>query len=288
MSDQTPAPGDETPGTPPPPPPSGATPPPPPPPPPPSGATPPPPPPPGAYPPAGAYPPPPAGYTPAPGYAQPVGAPAFSVSEAFSYGWQGFSRNIGPLAIIALLVIAAQVVVQILRTLFDNWLLDTGASLLGTFISLLIALGLIRAALIIIDGRRPTVEDVLDTDGIGVYIVASLLVAVLVTLGLVLCILPGLIVAFLFQFYGYAIVDRRVDATTSAPNSDPIGALRASFAITSANALPLILLGLLIMAANFVGALLCGVGLLVTIPMTAIAQAYAWRFFSRGTIAPLA
>lgn len=292
MSDQnTPPPGEDAPGTPPPPagatPPPGSYPPPPPPPPPPAGGPypypPPYPPPTGAtQPPAGAYPPP-GGYSPAP-----TGPAPFSVTEAFTYGWQGFTRNIGPLAIIALVVIAAQLVTQVLQRLFDNWVLDLSANLVGAFISLVISLGLIRAALIIIDGGRPKVEDVVSTDGIGSYIVASLLVAAIVTVGLVLCIVPGLIAGFLLQFFGYAIVDRRVDATTTAPNSDPIGALRASFAVTSANAVPLILLALLALAANFVGALLCGVGLLVTIPVTAIAVAYAWRFFTAGRIAVLA
>jgi uncharacterized membrane protein len=38
---------------------------------------------------------------------------------------------------------------------------------------------------------------------------------------------------------------------------------------------------------NFAGLLLCIVGLLVTVPVTAIAVAYAWRYFSGGRIAQI-
>lgn len=273
------------------PPPPGAYPPPPPgsgggyPPPPPGGYPPPPPPgayppPPGAYPPAGSYPPPPGGFrAPSPGQ-------RFSATDAFTYGWNGFRANIAPLAVIALAVLGVQLLTGWLQWGFDSRFMDFVASAVGWFVSLVISLGLIRAALVLLDGGRPSVEDVLNTRDIVPYVLASLLVSVIVTVGIMLCVIPGLIAAFLLQFFGYAVVDRRVDATTTAPQSDPIGAIRASVQVTSRNVGDLILLGLLAIAANIAGFLLCFVGLLVSVPVTAIAVAYAWRFFTGGTIAP--
>ncbi len=168
---------------------------------------------------------------------------------------------------------------------FDSRILSVFGGLLGAFISLVIGLGLIRAALAILDGGRPTVEQLISTKDIVPYIIASLLVAVIVTIGFILCIIPGLIAAFLLQFFGYAIIDKKADAVTTAPESTPVGAIRASFEIVAANVGPLILLAVLCFLLNMVGALLCGVGLLVTLPVTAIAVAYAWRYFSGGRIA---
>ena len=51
---------------------------------------------------------------------------------------------------------------------------------------------------------------------------------------------------------------------------------------------PLILLFILAFLINLVGALLCGVGLLFTYPITAVAIAYAWRTLTGGRIAELA
>lgn len=270
----------------PPPPPGAGYPPPPPPPPPGAGYPPPPPPPPGAgYPP----PPPDSAYPPPPGYYPPVvPAPArapFSATDALGYGWQAFKANIGPLAIIGLVLIVASGLSNWLSRGFDNQVLGIAGSLLSAFISLVIGLGLIRAALAILDGGRPSVEQLISTKDIGPYLIASLLVAVIVTVGLILCVIPGLIAGFLLQFYGYAIIDRKADSVTTAPQSSPTGAIRASFEVVAANIGPLILLAVLCFVLNIGGALLCGVGLLVTLPVTAIAIAYAWRYFSGGRIA---
>ncbi|MCU0302023.1 MAG: hypothetical protein MUF35_10555 [Candidatus Nanopelagicales bacterium] len=209
------------------------------------------------------------------------------VGAALTYGWNGLKNNVGSIAVIALVIVAINAVVQGLRWISgDSQFLLFVVSVLSFFVSLVVGLGLIRAALEILDGRRPQIGDLLSTDGIGVYLVASLLVSVLVTVGLVLCIIPGLIIAFLLQFYGYAIVDRRVDAATSAPQSDPIGALRASFQVTSSNVGGLLALSIVNLVLNIIGAALCGIGLLVTLPVTAIAIAYAWRQLTGGPIAP--
>jgi uncharacterized membrane protein len=168
---------------------------------------------------------------------------------------------------------------------FDSWFLTIVGGLLSAFISLVVGLGLIRAALAILDGGRPSVEQLISTKDIWPYIIASLLVAVIVTVGLILCLIPGLIAGFLLQFYGYAIIDRKSDSVTTAPESSPTGALRASFEVVAANVGSLILLAVLCLLLNLAGALLCGLGLLVTLPVTAIAVAYAWRYFSGGRIA---
>ncbi|MGB7980714.1 MAG: hypothetical protein WCF36_07960, partial [Candidatus Nanopelagicales bacterium] len=234
-------------------------------------------------PPGGNYPPPPPGGGYQPG---PAGQPrAFSPTDAVVYGWNGFKNNVGPLVIIGLVLLAASALTNFLSRGFDTLIISATANLLSIFISLVISLGLIRAALIILDGRKPSVEDLISTDNIGPYIIASIVVTVLTVVGLVLCILPGLVVAFLAQFYGYAIVDGKADGGGGAPSSDPIGAIRTSIQVVVANLGQLILLLLLSFAINLAGALLCGVGLLVSIPVTAIALAYAWRSFSAGPIA---
>lgn len=218
----------------------------------------------------------------------PMGAPSgtFSATDAITYGWNGFKANIGPLIVIALVIIAVNLVVSFLQQSFDNWLIGVVFNLLGLLLSLVLTLGLIRAALIILDGRHPKAEDVLRTDELGPYILATILVWLIVTVGLILCIIPGIIAGFLLQFYGYAILDRKADSVGGAPSSDPVGSLRTSYQITSKHVGELILLLILVFVVNMVGALLCGVGLLVSFPVTAIAIAYAWRFFSKGPIAP--
>lgn len=187
--------------------------------------------------------------------------------------------------LVGLVAILASGLSNFLSRGFENGVVSFIGAVLGAFVSLVIGLGLIRAALAILDGGRPSVEQLVSTKDIGTYLIASLLVAVIVMVGLLLCVIPGLVAGFLLQFYGYAIIDRKSDSVTTAPQSSPTGALRASFEVVAANFGPLILLAVLCFLLNVAGALLCGVGLLVSLPVTAIAIAYAWRYFSGGRIA---
>lgn len=181
------------------------------------------------------------------------------------------------------MILAINVVLGLVAPV-DNYLLMGVWYLVNFVISAIIALGLIRAALAILDGRTPQLDELLGSEDLVSYIIASILVGVIVTVGFILCIVPGMIAGFLLQFFGYAIVDDKTGSATEA--ADPIGALRASFEVTSHNVGNLIMLLLVAFLVNLAGALLCGVGLLVSIPVTVIAVAYAWRFFTGGVIAP--
>ncbi len=290
MSDQNPS----TPGTPEPErpdstpvnPPEGSN--PPPPSPPPAGGgypPPPPPPPPGGYPPPpqGAYPPPPPGY--------PGGAPGrerLDIGKALSYGWTGFTKNLGAVLLIVLVVVVVNVGINALGLVFDNQFVTFVLSLVGFVVGLIITVGLIRAALSITDGDQPTLGEVFSGDRVVPYAIAALVLgaafAVINVFGAITIILlpvtliVTLVLGFFVQFFGYAIVDERAGA---------FDGISRSFNLVKENLGELILLWLVALGINILGALLCGVGLLVTIPLTAIAWAYAWRTLTGGRIAAL-
>ena len=284
-----PPPGDQA-APPPPPPPAGGS---PPPtgdyPPPPSGATPapggyPPPPP----PPGGAYPPPPGGNPPPGGYPPPARS-ALSVGDAISYGWKGFTANVGSVLLIVLVVVLVGIGLNVLGVVFDNDFLQLVFSILGSIVGFVMALGLIRAALAITDGRKPEVGQLFQGDGAVQYIIAAIVLgvgfAVLNFIGAVtILLLPvtfivTLVLGFFVQFFGYSILDENLGA---------FDGIRRSFVVVRDNLGDLILLWLAALVINMGGALLCGVGLLVTLPLTAIAWAYAWRRVTGGPVAPLA
>ena len=215
----------------------------------------------------------------------PVPVPgSFAVGEALSYGWNGFKRYFGPLVVIMLVVIVISVALVYLRP--QNYLLAMIVYFVQLAVWLIIGLGLIRAALAIVDGRAPILSDLLSTKDLLPYFVASIVAAVVVGVGFLLCIIPGLIAAYLLQFFGYAIVDNQTGSTMGRP--DGMGALSTSYEITKQTVGTLLPLVLACALLNLVGALLCGVGLLVTAPVTAIALAFAWRRLTGGPVAPIA
>jgi uncharacterized membrane protein len=305
----------------PPPPPPGGYPPPPqggyPPPPPPGGYPPPPPPrgypppPPGAYPPPpqGGYPP--GGYPPQPGY-PPPGGPGFggqrpySIGEAFSWAWNKFSKNAGPLIVstlvFGLIQFVLNAIVQSLAgavapTDYRSYTSDEsgfsyawggsyGAASIGVLIIgwlvMLVVGGWISSAyfggiLDIANGREVTFGSFFKARSVGNVIIASLIVGVITSIGLLLCVVPGLIASILLMFTIVALLDR---------NLAPLDAVKTSFGITTANFGNALLAWLVIVAVTIVGALLCGVGLLVAVPVAALILVYTYRHLTGGQVAP--
>lgn len=302
MSDQDPRPSgsgdpDRPEGTPPPvppaDPPAGSY-----PPPPPAGGYPPPPPPP---PPGGGYPPPPPGYQG--GYGQPPApAPRLSVGAALGYGWAALKNNLVPLLVLAAVVIGVQLGLSLIGSLLDAGTSADSSVVAGTFgilrflfsllawvIGLVVAVGLIRAALAVLDGRAPTVGLLTEGQGLVTYIIAAVLFSVAVFFGLLACLIPGLVIAFIWQFYGYAIVD-------GGSSVSPTAALGRSFAVVKTAIGELLVLWLafigiglviaLVLVIPILGWIVAPLAALVFYPVAALAIAYAWRTLSGGQVAP--
>jgi len=187
---------------------------------------------------------------------------------------------LGPFILIALVIFVVQAVFSAVGLAFDNAWLRLMWNVVTWVVGLVLAMGLIRAALAVLDGREPEVGMLFKTDRLGAYVIASILVGILTFFGLILCIIPGLIVLFLFAFYGYAIVDGRTN--------DAIDSMKMSYQLVTKHVGALLLLFVLCFLINVLGLLLCFVGLLATYPITAVAVAYAWRKISGGQVAQIA
>jgi uncharacterized membrane protein len=133
-------------------------------------------------------------------------------------------------------------------------------------------MGLIRASLAVVEGRDPEVRMLLETDGFGPYVVAAILVGLGVVVGLFLLIIPGIIVAIMWLFFGFVIVEN--------PTIGAVDAMRRSAEITRGHRWQLFGFGLLLVGINILGLLACFVGLLFTEGITAVAVAYAYKTLS--------
>ena len=330
MTDQPPPP----PGNYPPPPPGGYPPPPPPggyPPPPPPGGYPPPPPP-GGYPPPpppGGYPPPPAGYPPppppgAPGYPlppqggypppSPGGFPpagrhgfrkSFNIGDAFSWAWNKFSKNAGPLIVATLVyglvVVVLQAIIRLVSAAvspndysyssdatsfsFSYGMSGVGSiivSIIGWFLSLIVTAAIqsayIGGILDIANGQQVSMGSFFRPRYIGNVIIAGLIVGIVTTIGFILCIIPGVIASIMLMFTVVTLLDR---------NLSPVDAVKSSFDLSKANFGNVILAWLVLIATFIVGALLCGVGLLVAAPVATLFLVYTYRILSGGQVAEL-
>lgn len=213
--------------------------------------------------------PPPA--SPAPG--------RLEVGEAISYGWNAFKKYPGPLILIVVVIWAVNLVIGFVgQALNDTFVLWLAVQIIGWLISILLFMGLLRVALKVTRGEQPEVADLFQTDHFGPYLVASVLFSIGLAIGLFFLIVPGIIFAVVFGFFGYAILDH---------GDDIGGAFSRSADITKGQRGTVFLLGLAIFGINLLGAILCGVGLLVSYPVTIVAGGYAYRTLSGEPVAPI-
>ncbi len=218
--------------------------------------------------------PPPPNLPPPPG-GQP-GDSTLDVGQAVSYAWKKFQENAGQLILIALVIVAANFIGGILRFSVDSVFLGLILAVLFWVIGQVLTIGVINASLMVTRGEKPEVGKVFSTDRLGPFIIASLLYGLIVFVGLIFCIIPGIIAAFMLSFYGFYVIDR---------NMAPSEALSASFGLVRDNFGKVFLVILVAFVINFIGALLCGIGLLVTAPICWIILAYAYRKLNNEPVA---
>lgn len=223
-------------------------------------------------------PPPPPGFNPPPPPGAMSSGGAFSPGAAISYAWSATVKNLGPLVLMTLVILLAQVVLQVGFSGGEG-VIALLLSIATSVVSLILAMGLIRAALRVTDGGTPELSQLTETDQLGPYIVQAILVGLAIGIGLLVCIIPGLIAAVLFAFAGYAVIDSR--------DGDAVGAIKRSFEIVKGNFGAVLGLMVLLILVNIVGALLCGIGLLFTYPMTSVAIAYAYRTLNGQPVAAI-
>lgn len=119
-------------------------------------------------------------------------------------------------------------------------------------------------------GESATIGNLLD--GLPYFVplvVASLLMSVLITIGIVLLVLPGLYLAVAYGFTTLNIIDRRLDFWP---------AMEDSRRTITAHLLPYFGLVLVMLVLLVLGSLPLGLGLLVAVPVCLAAQ---YRFYRR-------
>ncbi|NLE82641.1 MAG: hypothetical protein GX610_24315 [Rhodococcus sp.] len=204
-----------------------------------------------------------------------------NVGDAIRYGWSKFSRNAG---VWIGFMVAVFVIEAVIGIIFDGFRPSdefTVWRFIGTIVTAivgyLIHAAYIRGALAEIDGNRPAFGTFFQFTNVAAVIIAGVLVSIATAIGLVVLIVGAFVVIFLTWWTIPFIIDR---------NQDAITAIKSSIKAISSNVGTLLLLALAVVGLNIVGALLCGLGLLVSLPVTIIASTYAYRVTTGGSVAP--
>lgn len=105
---------------------------------------------------------------------------------------------------------------------------------------------------------------------------AAILTAIATTVGFLFCIIPGLLIASLLIFTTPLIVDKKMGA---------IDAMRTSIDVLKPQMWMALAFALVVGLIAIAGAMLCGIGMLITVPLAFLSLAILYRDFFPETVA---
>ncbi len=185
----------------------------------------------------------------------------FSVGDAVKFGWSTATSNLG-LFIVAIAIVLA---ISLFPLLFDSPV----AAIVSWVLGMVVTLGIMRMSLKFVDGGRGELIDLFETiPFVASYLIASIVVGIVVVVGFILLLIPGVYWGARLQFYGWTIIDRR---------TGPFVSIQDSWEISRGAVLKLIGFWFVLAGINILGFLALGVGLLVTVPLSLVATAHVYR-----------
>jgi uncharacterized membrane protein len=219
--------------------------------------------------------PPPPPFQPPPFGSPPPGSGSPDVGAALSYGWKKFQENVGPLLAVVLIPVAVQVVLSIIsRSVVDSLLGALLFNVLGIIVGAVAGIGIYQMALMITAGQPADIGKAFTYDRWGEWIVFSFVFGLMVGIGLVLCVIPGLLVLAFFGLAPFYFLDGRMSLGES---------LRASRAAVQRNGLAFPIL--LSIVVGILGIIACIIGIFVTEPVAYVAVAFLYRYSAGQPVA---
>jgi uncharacterized membrane protein len=210
----------------------------------------------------------------------------FSISEALHFGWNIMKSHLGFFIVLFLIAIGAIFIlpslilgpITILLEICDiptregfeiHPILIIIYMLVMLFICPVLWMGFLRITIRFCDNEKAKFRDLFSCFPLFFKCMFGLILYILIlSVGLVLLIIPGIIWLFKFQFFIYFIIDKKLG---------PIKALKGSAEITKGSILNLFLFSLLLSCINILGFLCLFIGQFASIPMTMVAIAFVYR-----------
>ena len=195
----------------------------------------------------------------------------FSIKEAYTFGWETFKKNPWFFVGATFALLAASMIINSL----------TGGrygveGIIGTLISLafgvLVSIAYARLALIsYADPMKVRWQDLWAPEHILNMLGTTILQGIIVGVGFILLIIPGVIAALLLSFVQLMVVDKSLS---------PILAIKKSYHLAKGHLLQLFLFGLCAILLNAVGLVALVIGLTVSIPVTLLSFVYVYHKLS--------
>ena len=207
-------------------------------------------------------PPPPSSFgAPPPGSSPDVGA-------ALSYGWNKFGQNAGPLILAFIIPAVGSFVLNFFGSLIIRGFVGQALfTIIGIVVQAMLGIAIYRVALQIVNGQRADIGAAFTYDRWGEWILFSVVYGLMIGVGLIFCLIPGLILLYFFALAPFFFLDQNMDLGSALTASkDAVSARGVGFPV------------LLCIIVGVLGAIACFVGVLITAPLAYVAVAYLYKY----------
>lgn len=199
----------------------------------------------------------------------------FTVGNLFRDAWKDYKKY---WRIILLVMVVMAIVVSFGQVGADYnpyteaYVQDGFASIISSLAITWLGIGYINFMLNIVDGKQARFKDIFygvkSVEQFAYYVLVNLIYGAIVMLGLVFLIIPGIVLGIGLMFSKYYIAENRLGFAD---------AFKSSWEITKGNRWKMLWLGIVLGFFNIFGALVLGVGLLITIPVSQLIYTRLFR-----------
>jgi uncharacterized membrane protein len=190
--------------------------------------------------------------------------PTFTISEALRFGYHSAKEWFFPLLPVLLVIFMLQTIVAI--SVDENTFLQVVAQL---FVIPGFTLASLSVFFRVLGGHRPEFAHLTERfDRYINFLGTNILYLLTILAGVLLFVVPGVYAAIRLMFAHTIVADKGVD---------PMTALKSSWAITEGHFWRLLGLNICLGALNLCGALLLGIGLLFTVPLSSFALLLVYK-----------
>ncbi|MEM7009811.1 MAG: hypothetical protein AAF462_11825, partial [Thermodesulfobacteriota bacterium] len=203
----------------------------------------------------------------------------FSKEQAIKFGWQRTKDNLGFFIVYLIIVFAVEFFFSFFIELFDEAGFLTLSVLfnLGSFVvSIVVSIFGIKIGLRLYENEKIGSYDFLSfsLSTFFKYLLAYLLFFIIIVVGFILLIVPGIYLAIRYQFCLYLIIDKDMDV---------IDSFKESTRLTDGSKWNLFVFALLQILIVLAGILALLVGLFVAVPIVIVSWAYVYKMLSSAT-----
>jgi uncharacterized membrane protein len=155
-----------------------------------------------------------------------------------------------------------------------------GCSILSIAIQCVFQVGWIRIWVRAVRGEKPSLGDMFGAlDRLGALLVATLIMSIAIHIGMLLCLIPGIMLACGLLLTPYYVVDAKMG---------PFAALQASWQATKGQKWDILFFLIVVLGVLILGLLALGIGIFVAMPIVGLATTVIYlRLSGRAQAAPV-